>query len=83
MCYDGYMGIHQRRDGTFYAKCDFDDCMHVEELKARDFWEASAEAKKLGFKPIKDKDGRWVNFCTEYCKMCYFNPPIIVKRIRT
>lgn len=68
------MGIGKRRDGTFWIRCDFDDCSKKVELKAKDFWEASDEAKRLGFKLAKDKDGHWVNFCTEFCKMCYFAP---------
>mgnify|MGYP003483437574 CR=1 FL=1 len=82
MCYNEHMGVHKRRDGSFYVKCDFEDCAHVVELKATDFWEATEEAKRHGFKPMKDKDGRWVSFCGEYCRMCYVNPPIIVKRVR-
>lgn len=74
------MGVHQRRDKTFYAKCDFEGCMHTEELKATSFWEAVDEAKRLGFKPAKDKDGLWVSFCTPFCKMCHMQGPIIIKK---
>jgi hypothetical protein len=73
------MGIHQRRDKSFYARCDFDDCMNVVELKAKDFWEAKDEAKKLGFITRK-KDGQWVNFCTRYCEICGMQDPIIIER---
>jgi hypothetical protein len=73
------MGIHKRSDGSFYAKCDFEGCMHVIELKAKDFWEASAEAKRLGFRARKDKYGHWVNYCTRYCEMCDTQEPIVVK----
>lgn len=72
------MSIRQRPDKTFYIKCDFDDCRNVVELKAKDFWEASAEAKRLGWRLVKDKDGKWCNFCTGFCEMLYFNPPITV-----
>ena len=74
------MGIRKRSDGSFYIRCDFDDCNNIIDLKSKDFWEASAEAKRLGWILAKDKDGKWYNFCTGYCKLCYFNPPIIVRK---
>lgn len=74
------MGIRRRRDGTFYVMCDFEDCRFVQELEAKDFWEASAEAKRLGWLLAKDKEGKWCNFNTGYCKLCHLQEPIIVKR---
>lgn len=74
------MGIGKRKDGSFYVRCDFDGCGNKIDLKAKDFWEASDEAKKLGFKVTKDKSGQWVNFCTDFCKMCYFAPQITIYR---
>lgn len=76
------MGIHQHRDKTFYVKCDFEGCMHSEELKAKDFYEALAEAKRLGFYQRKDRTGRWVSFDTRYCEMCYNQPEITVYRTK-
>ena len=74
------MGIGRRSNGTFYARCDWDDCGRVVDLKATDFWEASAEAKRLGFKLAKDAEGKWINFCTEFCKTCYFAPQVTIKK---
>ena len=68
------MGIGKRKDGSFYIICDRDDCTEKTELKSRDFYEASAEARRLGWVLAKTKDGKWVNFCTEFCKTCYFAP---------
>lgn len=73
------MGIGKRKNGSYYCRCDFDECGKVVDLKATDFWEASDEAKKLGFKLAKDSTGRWVNFCTEFCKTCYFAPQVTVR----
>lgn len=74
------MGIGRRRNGTFYCVCDFDGCNHVTELNAKDFYEASAEARRLGFRLRKNKDGRWVNFCTKFCEDCYFMEPKVIIR---
>lgn len=72
------MSIRRKGDGKYYAICDFDGCRHEEVLKSTDFWEAKDEAKRLGFKLYKDKEGNWVNLCTEFCRMCYFQKPIII-----
>ena len=74
------MGIGKRCDGSFYCVCDFDECNNKVELSAKEFYEASAEAKRLGFRLRKNKDGRWVNFCTKFCEDCYFMEPIIIRR---
>lgn len=74
------MGIGKRRDGSFYVRCDWDDCGRVINLRATDFWEASSEAKKLGFVLAKDSEGKWVNFCTEFCKTCFFAPQVTIKK---
>lgn len=76
------MGIGKRKDGTFYVRCDWDDCGRKIDLQAKDFREASDEARRLGFKLAKDKDGKWVNFCTEFCKTCYSAPQVTVRRKR-
>lgn len=78
MCYNTRMGIGKRRDGSFYCICDYDECGNKVDLKAKDFYEASAEARKLGFRLAKNSEGRWVNFCTEFCKTCYFAPQITI-----
>ena len=76
-----YMSIRQRReDKSYYVQCDFEGCLYTQDLQAKDFWEASAEAKRLGWLLAKDRDGKWCNFNTEYCKMCHLQPPIIVKK---
>lgn len=77
--YTHCMGVHRRRDGSFYVRCDWDDCGYKVDLKSRDFWEAKDEAKRLGFRLAKDKDGRWVNFCHEFCKTCYFAPQVTIR----
>lgn len=74
------MGIGKRRDGSFYCICDFEGCYHKEELMAKEFSEAVAEAKRLGFRLRKDKNGKWVNFCTKFCEECYFMEPVIIRR---
>lgn len=74
------MGIGRRSDGSYYIRCDWDDCSHKIDLKAKDFWSASDEAKRLGWKLAKDNDGRWLNFHTEFCKTCYFAPQYVVRR---
>lgn len=76
------MGIGKRKDGTFYVRCDWDDCgcQSKKDLNTKDFWEASAQAKRLGFVLAKDTDGKWLNFCTEFCRTCYFAPQKTIKR---
>lgn len=79
LSYNEFMGISKRSDGSFYIRCDWDDCSHKENLEAKDFYEASAEAKRKGWKLAKD-GSRWVNFCHEFCKTCYFAPQAVVRR---
>lgn len=79
--YDSFMGIGKRSDGSFYIRCDWDDCGHKEDLVAKDFYEASAEAKRKGWVLAKSKDGKWVNFCHEFCKTCYNAPQYTVRRV--
>lgn len=68
------MGIH-KKGATFYIRCDNDCCNNVVELKATTFQEASAEAKQLGWRLRRNKEGTgWVNFCTEFCAWCYIAP---------
>ena len=68
------MGIH-KKGATFYIRCDNDCCNNVVELKATTFQEASAEAKQLGWRLQRNKEGTgWVNFCTEFCAWCYVAP---------
>lgn len=78
-CYTQCMGIGKRSDGSFYIRCDWDDCGHKIDLEAKDFWEASAEAKRLGWTVCKTPDG-WKNFHTRFCELCYFAPQKIVRR---
>lgn len=74
------MGIGRRSDGSFYVRCDWDDCGRKVELKARDFYEASAEARRLGWILAKDREGHWVNFDHGFCKLCFFAPQVVVYR---
>ena len=76
------MGISRRCDGSFYVRCDWDDCGNKVNLKAKDFYEASAEARRLGWTLAKDRDGHWVNFCTKFCQLCHFAPQVVVYRKR-
>lgn len=78
--YTIYMSVHGRKNGTFYVICDFEDCGHMEELKAKTFWDAVDEAKRLGFKPSKDKEGNWKSFCTGYCRMCHMQGAIEIRK---
>ena len=79
LCYDSFMGIGKRSDGSFYIRCDWDDCDHKEDLEAKTFYEASAEARRKGWRLAKDNEGRWVNFCHEFCQTCYFAPQVTVR----
>ena len=47
ICYYEYMGIGKRSDGSFYIRCDWDDCGYKIDLKAKDFYAAKEEAKAL------------------------------------
>ena len=68
------MGIH-KKGATFYIRCDNDCCCNTVELKATNFQEASAEARQLGWRLRRNKEGTgWVNFCTEFCAWCYIAP---------
>ena len=73
------MGIGKRCDGSYYIRCDWDDCGYKVNLEAKDFWQAKDEAKRLGWTVSKTPSG-WKNFHTKFCEMCYFAPQIIVKR---
>lgn len=68
------MGIGKRRDGSFYIACDCEDCDHKVDLEAKDFYQASAEARRLGWKLKKTADGRWVNFCSDWCAYLFDVP---------
>lgn len=80
MCYNTHMGMYKGKNGYYILKCDFKDgCGNEVQLHSKDFWEALAESKKLKWITKKNKDGRWVNFCTEFCEVCYFAPQARIK----